>query len=167
MRLLIIRHAIAEEREGWAPQPDTLRPLTERGRRRMRRGARGLRRLVPTLDALLSSPLTRAMQTAELVSDTYDASDYRTVPELAPGTEHDALLALLRTLPADATVALVGHEPDLSQLAGWLLCGQPRSLIELKKGAACLLELGQQPTPGGARLLWALTPAQLRRLRRG
>jgi phosphohistidine phosphatase len=65
----------------------------------------------------------------------------------------------------DITIAAVGHEPHLSGLVSLLLTGRAGAVIELKKGAACLLDLGEQPAAGKARLLWALTPAQLRRLR--
>ena len=68
MNILVIRHAIAADRERHAEQhdgeDDGLRPLTARGRKRMREGARGLRRLVPKIDLLATSPLTRAAQTA-------------------------------------------------------------------------------------------------------
>jgi len=67
MQLLLIRHAIAEDRFEFARtgQSDYYRPLTERGRARMARGATGLRTLVPDIDVLATSPLTRAVQTAE------------------------------------------------------------------------------------------------------
>ncbi len=63
-------------------------------------------------------------------------------------------------------IALVGQEPQLSLLAGWLLTGEPRSLFDLRKGGACLLELTAPPAPGTARLLWLLEPRQARRLAR-
>jgi len=63
-------------------------------------------------------------------------------------------------------VALVGHEPQLGRLASWLLARSTSPFLQLKKGGACLLDLGPRPRAGGARLVWMLAPAQLRRLGR-
>jgi len=170
MQLLVIRHAIAEDRAEWAAtgEGDAARPLTSDGRRRMRRGARGLRRAVPRLGTLATSPLTRARDTAEIVAEAYGGVDPVLLPELTPGGDPQLLVRRLRALDGDGgPVAIVGHEPDLSGVVGWLLTGRVRSLLELKKGSACLLELPDDAEPaGGATLLWALTPGQLRRLRK-
>jgi len=191
MRLLIIRHAIAEDREDFAKsgREDGERPLTRSGRRKMERGARGLRRMVPDIDVLATSPLTRAAETAEIVADAYGDVTLVTVDELTPEGRYADFLRWLRAL-ADAggdggngdmgdqgtggdgqagppdLVAVVGHEPHLSGLVSLFLTGQSTPIVELKKGAACLLDLGDQPTAGRAKLVWSLTPAQLRRLRR-
>lgn len=169
MQLLVIRHAIARDREEFARtgQDDDLRPLTPEGRRRMRRAARGLRRVVPQLAVLASSPLVRAAQTAEVVAGAYGVPEWDTWPELAPGVAPGMLLDRLRSLHVQGgPVAVVGHEPDLGELVSWLLCGQTRSFVEMKKGGACLLEFGGAPEAERARLLWHLAPAHLRRLRR-
>ena len=169
MQLLVVRHAIAEDREEFARTgaDDSLRPLTPEGRRRMRRAARGLRRLVPRLGLLASSPLTRAAQTAQVLADVYGGAETATFPELEPGAHPGALVDRLRALDADPDpVAVVGHEPDLGALVAWLVTGHGRSFMELKKGAACLLEFEDAPEAGAGQLLWAVTPGQLRRLRR-
>jgi phosphohistidine phosphatase len=168
MKLLVVRHAVAQEREEFAAtgRPDDLRPLTDGGRRRMRRGARGLRRLVPHLDVLASSPLTRAMQTAEIVAEAYHGMEVTAVAELAPEAVPDALVPWLGGVPPTSTVAVVGHEPHLGFLLGWLLTGRHASFVELKKGGACLLEFEDPPAAGGATLLWCAPPKQLRALRR-
>lgn len=162
MQLLIVRHAIAEEAEDWAPRPDEERPLTGRGEREMREVARGLRQLVPALGGLLTSPYTRALQTAEIVAAAYGLTP-RVVPELASGRQPHEILRVLESLAGEDTAALVGHEPDLSELASLLLSGDSRSFIALKKGGACLLQL-DAAQPGRAKLLWLLKPAQLRLL---
>lgn len=169
MELLIIRHAIAEDREQWAHsgRPDAERPLTGRGRRRMRRAARGLARMVPTVDVLATSPLVRAVETAELIAREYDDLEVETVAQLAPEYPVDDLLPWLRGQPADAVVAVVGHDPHLGFLVGWLLTGRHESFVELKKGSACLLAFDDPPGAGDATLRWSLTPGQLRALRRG
>lgn len=168
MKLLVIRHAIAADREEWAQtgEDDRLRPLTGKGRKRMRAGARGLRRLVPSLDLLATSPLVRAVQTAEILRDSYGSLQTVVLDALAPDQKPDELLRWLQARPADSTLAIVGHEPHLSELIGWLLTGSEATLLRFKKGAACLLEFGGAPQRGGAVLQWALTPAQLRRFGR-
>jgi phosphohistidine phosphatase len=166
MKLLVIRHGPAGDREAFAAtgQPDDLRPLTERGRRKVRRAARGLRHQVGALDLVATSPLTRARETAAIVADRIGGPELVTLPELAPDAVPDALVPWLRGQAAEATVAVVGHEPHLGFLVGWLLTGRHASFVELRKGGACLLEFQDEPSAGGAVLLWALAPRQLRKL---
>lgn len=165
MRLLVIRHAEAEDKEAFAAtgQGDALRPLTERGRRRMSEGARGLRTLVSSIDLLAASPLVRARQTAELVAHRYGDCAVETTETLAPGTPPSRFLAWLREQDGNV-IAIVGHEPDLGALVTWLLTGATDSRVPLGKGAACLLDLGETPGKGKAMLEWAITASQLRRL---
>jgi phosphohistidine phosphatase len=167
MKLLVIRHAIAEEREEFAytGRPDSERPLTKEGRDKMRRAARGLAAQVPDLNVLATSPYTRAAQTAEIVAEAYGGLKPVSVAELTPEHQPDDLLPWLRSQERDTVVAVVGHEPHLGFLVGWLLTGRHESFVELKKGAACLLEFDDPPAAGNATLLWALAPAHLRALR--
>ena len=164
MHLVVIRHAIAKDKESWARtgRPDELRSLTTRGRGRMRRNARGLARLVGTIDFLASSPLVRAMQTAEIVADAFGDLEISAVPSLSPGTRPEDVATWIGS-PAGAhsTIALVGHEPALGELVSWFLAGRG-AFVALRKGGACLLELAS-PERGSATLLWSLTPRQLRR----
>jgi phosphohistidine phosphatase len=166
VRVLVVRHAIAQERDEFARtgQDDSLRPLTEDGRKKMRRGAEGLRTTVPSIDVLATSPLVRAVQTAEIVHAVYGRPKPERIEELEPDGEFSAALRWLQTQDRGATVALVGHEPHLSGLTSWLLTARSSSFISLKKGAACLLEFEDALKGGAATLLWALTPAQLRQL---
>jgi phosphohistidine phosphatase len=166
MNLLIVRHAIAEEREQFAThcQDDRRRPLSDKGRRRMAQGAAGLQRLFPKLDYLISSPLVRARQTAEILAGRYPAAQVLEWPELAPGGGAPQVAARLAELPTDATVGLVGHEPDLSELVAWLTDGVALGFLRFKKGGACLLRSPELPAAGSAELLWALDPKQLRQL---
>jgi phosphohistidine phosphatase len=167
MQLLVIRHAIAEDREEWAHggHPDGERPLTDRGRRRMRRAAEGLRKVLPRLDILATSPLTRAVQTAELLEREYHGLKVETLPQLAPDHAVEDLVPWLRQQDDDAVAAVVGHEPHLGFLIGWLLTGRHESFVTLKKGAACLLDFDDPPGAANATLSWALAPAHLRGLR--
>ncbi len=165
MRLLLIRHAIAEEREDFAQtgQPDDKRPLTKRGKRRMRQAAIGLRSLVPELSTLASSALVRALETAGIVSAAYQDLEVQILDALAPGGTLTELAAWLRARRADSTTALVGHEPDLGQLATWLTTGEPDSRMTFKKGGACLLEFAGVVDAGKATVVWSHAPRELRR----
>jgi len=167
MELLVIRHAIAEDREIWArtSRDDGERPLTAQGIERMERAARGLRRLVGNLDLIATSPLTRAVQTARIVSDAFAGPAPVELDTLAGGS-HQELLDWLRKNKGAETIAIVGHEPDLGELVSWLLSNQDQGFVELKKGAACLLAFPGWVAPGAARLRWALPPRALRGLAR-
>lgn len=168
MRVLVIRHAIAEDREAFAKTgaDDGARPLTARGRRRMRAASRGLRRAVPKIDLLATSPLSRAVDTAKIVSAAFDGLKTVEVPQLTPKGSVHGLLKWLQERKPHSTVALVGHEPQLGVFVSWLLTGLQESFVELKKGGACLIELTEQARPGRGTLLWLLRPSQLRRIGR-
>ena len=165
MRLLVVRHAEAEDKDAFAAtgRDDALRPLTERGRRRMSEGAKGLRTLVTSIDLLAASPLVRAQETAEVVAHRYGDCMVETTEMLEPGTAPSRFLSWLREQDGNM-IAIVGHEPDLGALVTWLLTGGTESRVPLGKGAACLLDLGEAPGKGRATLEWAITASQLRRL---
>ena len=167
MKLIVIRHAIAQDRKQFAKggeEEDGLRPLTPRGRRRMRLAARGLLRVAPRPDVLATSPLVRAVQTAEILGGVWADVKIVKVPQLTPEASTQALLKWLQERKQASTVALVGHEPQLSAFVSWMLTGLPESFVRLKKGGACLVELNEQVRPGRGRLVWSLAPAQLRLL---
>jgi len=166
MKLLLIRHAIAQERDDFARtgKDDRLRPLTDEGRKRMKQAARGLRTLVPDIDLLATSPLTRASQTASILDSVYGGLEEIEIDQLSPETTPEEFARWLSRQKADL-VAAVGHEPSLGEILSWLLTGTERRLFAFRKGGACLLEFQDgEPTSGTATLLWALTPAQLRTL---
>lgn len=166
MKLLMIRHAIAEEREDFARtgKEDRLRPLTDDGRKKMKHAARGLRKLVPEIGLLATSPLTRAAQTGAILDSVYGDLKEVEVDELSPETTPVAFLGWLRQQKGAETVAVVGHEPSISLLLSWLLTGMERRLFSFRKGGACLIEFESEIGAGTGTLLWALTPAQLREL---
>ena len=166
MRLLVIRHAIAEELTAGDDRADAERRLTGRGRRRMRAGAAGLARVVDRIDVLATSPLVRAEQTATIVSDAFDGLTLTRVDALANKPVKD-VLRWVQGQAADATVALVGHEPQLGMLVSWLLSGEQRSFVNFRKGGACLLEFPRGVRAGRATLLWMLAPRELRKLGKG
>lgn len=165
MQLLLIRHAIAEERADFVRtgKDDHLRPLTSEGRKRMRQGARGLRELVPGIDLLATSPLTRAAQTGAILDTIYGDLWEVEIQELSPEAELPAFLAWLARQKQE-TIAAVGHEPHLGRLLAWLVTGEERPFHSFRKGGACLLEIQEPAAPGKAQLLWAMTPSQIRRI---
>jgi phosphohistidine phosphatase len=165
MKLLIIRHATAEEREDFARtgKDDRLRPLTDEGRKKMKQAARGLKALVPEIDLLATSPLTRAAQTGAVVDSVYGGLNEVEIEELAPEASPAELLSWLRRQTAE-TIAVVGHEPSISLIVSWLLTGTEKRIFAFRKGAVCLLEFPGEVGGGTATLLWALTPALLRLL---
>jgi phosphohistidine phosphatase len=168
LRVLIVRHGLAGDATSFAKtgRPDGERPLTKEGRRKMRKVAKGLTDLIPGIRTIASSPLVRASETADILLKQFaragEAPQSMQLAALAPGRPAGQVLGWLADRPRDGVVALVGHEPYLSQFVCWTLTGLRESFIEMKKGAACLLEFEQDVRPGRAKLLWALRPGQLR-----
>ena len=168
MNLLVIRHAIAEDKELFAltGRSDDLRPLTAEGRSKMRRASKGLRELVSAPGLVATSPLVRARETAEIVAAAFGVTRIETVDALRPESSYDDLVAWLGTRSAEdgQLTALVGHEPHLGGLVTWLMTGSAQSRVELKKGAACLLAFDGAPSRGEGTLRWLATPSVLRSL---
>jgi phosphohistidine phosphatase len=158
--LYLIRHSIAEERgEAWPD--DTRRPLTARGRASMRKVTRGLMRLGIAFDAILTSPLARARQTAEIVADQYDKRPpIVTIDSLSPSGSFQSVLADLERQATHTHLALVGHEPGMGELAARLAgLGHP---LPFKKGAVCRIDVASIPSIGPGVLRWFATPKILR-----
>ena len=166
MFILLVRHAKAEPRPllTLRPKQDARRPLTDAGRKRMRRAARTLRKLLPAIDVLAASPLVRARETAEIIAARYDGTPVVELAPLSPGGSERDLLEWLREQRADAAIGLVGHEPDLSLFASWLLSGKKSPFAPLRKGGACLIRFAETPAAGGGVLEWWLTPKLLDKL---
>lgn len=161
MRLLLVRHAIAVP-HGTRGVADDERALTPRGRRRFRPAARGLARLLARPGVLLSSPLRRARQTAELLARAWKPLEITLEPTLAEGSAVH-VERMLRRHHQHALVVLVGHEPHLSALLAYALgAGTPEALT-FRKGGAALLEVPGR-LEGGAQLVWSLPPKVLRRV---
>jgi phosphohistidine phosphatase len=167
MLVLLVRHAKAEARSlpGLGPENgDARRPLTDAGRKRMRRAAKALQGQVPALDVIASSPLLRARETADILAARYDDMAVVDLMPLSPGGSERELLDWLREQSQDTVVALVGHEPDLGLLASWMLTGKKSAFAPLRKGAACLIRFDEAPTAGHGVLEWMLTPKLLDKL---
>ncbi|HEY8176357.1 MAG TPA: histidine phosphatase family protein [Gemmatimonadaceae bacterium] len=165
MKLVIVRHADAGDRDEWEKtgEPDELRPLSDKGRKQMKSAADGLRALVPKCDVVVTSPYTRAVQTAEIVSEVYDAPVEET-SALEPESAPDDFVHWLRERGDVDVVIVAGHEPHLGGLATWLMTGASESHVEFKKGGACLLEFEGQVKKGDGVLRWLMGPKELAEL---
>jgi phosphohistidine phosphatase len=158
--LYLIRHGLAEERgEGWPD--DTKRPLTEEGIAKLRKGIRGLSRLDVSIEVILTSPLVRARQTADIVAAGLGSRPMiLNVESLAPGGSHAAILADLEKQARKLRIGLVGHEPGIGELAARLIGS--RHPFEFKKGAVCRIDFEEIPPSGPGNLRWMMTSKILR-----
>jgi phosphohistidine phosphatase len=162
MELLLIRHAAAVPR-GTSGIRDAERPLTPRGRAKFRVAARGLARISRRPDVLLTSPLIRARTTAEIAAAAFKKLSPKIEPALGRG-DVDAIVGMLTKYPPDCLVAIVGHEPSLSQILARLLgVRQGEGRFVFKKGGAALVDLPDGPSAAG-RLRWFVKPRILRSL---
>ncbi len=162
MEICLVRHAVAVERGTPGFEDDSRRPLTPQGRARMVEAAGGLKRLF-TPQVILTSPLVRAVETADILRKCYGLGKPRECEALATG-DHNRVLADIAEADAGA-IALVGHEPWMSELLAYLLTGDRTGMTAVfKKGAAALVGSPAEPAPGNCWLEWLIQPAALRRL---
>ena len=160
--LYLVRHAIAAERGPKWPD-DEKRPLTHKGMARMRLVVRGLRKLGVDVDLVLTSPLVRAAQTAEILAEGLaSAPKVAVFKPLAPGATPAAVASALSPYTSARSLALVGHEPDLGELAAWLISA--REPMEFKKGGVCRIDVPALPPGRNGRLVWLAVPRMLRAL---
>jgi phosphohistidine phosphatase len=161
--LYLVRHAIAEERGPRWPD-DRLRPISADGAARMRRAVRGVEALGEPIQLVLTRPLTRAVQTAALLARARAARpEVVPVEALAPGTPPARVARALAAYHKANAIALVGHEPDLGQLAAWLVGAA--APLAFKKGGVCRIDTADWPPGRDSRLIWFATPRMLRRLK--
>lgn len=163
MDLLLVRHADAGDPAVFSAtgRPDDERPLSQRGEEQMRRAAVVLRELLPGCGTVVSSPLRRAVQTAELLGNAYGLAAPIQTRALIPGVPLTEFVEWMTQFDETQCVAAVGHEPHLSELATWLSTGARGSSIQLKKGAACLITFTGAVRAGDGTLQWLLQPRQL------
>src|SRR4051812_25684808 len=164
MKVFLVRHAIAHERNRARWPDDALRPLTPAGRRQFVKSARGLASVLPKSAVLLSSPFVRARDTAAILAKVRERRKVIECGELASGEPAHKVLSVLRARQESAVI-LVGHEPNLSTLLSTCLQGHARIKFEFKKGGAACIEFGARVQPGRATLRWMLPPRVLRALR--
>jgi phosphohistidine phosphatase len=188
MHLLLIRHAIAAPL-GEPAKRDEDRPLTELGKRRFKVVAQALPDLAPSPEAILTSPLLRARQTAEIVAKAWGGPEPVEEPALVDGDWEALCSALDRVGNGDSrdgdaglcpvepnrgkawkpsqgfhiSVALIGHEPWLSRVTARLLDGSSASAFDFRKGGVALIEV-ERPRAGQGKLLWFIPPRVFRKL---
>jgi len=162
--IYLVRHAIAAERgDEW--KDDSKRPLTDQGIARFREVVKGLATLDVAIDEIFTSPLVRARQTAELLAAGLDPKpSLKTLDALAPGHAAPTVLANLAKAAKRRRIALVGHEPDLGELAAHLI-GTPRA-IPFKKVGVCRIDMEGLASKRAGALLWFIPPKVLRKLAR-
>ena len=167
MLILVVRHALAVDKQTWkkSGRRDEDRPLTREGRVKFRKTAKGLAVAMPRVDTIATSPLARAAETAKILADVYEKAKRVEQPELAPDGDIDAAIRWFRAQKASASIAIVGHEPYLGRLVGALLTKHDRSFVDLRKGGACLIEFDGRAEVGRGRLAWLAKPSMLRALR--
>lgn len=164
MDCILFRHGVATEWSDWSGD-DRDRPLTEEGREKTRKGAKGLEQLGIRPTHLLCSPFLRTHQTAEIVKNVLKFSGtLQFCDELFSEASPRQLFSLLATFPKNGSVLCVGHEPHLGYTAGVMLCGQPLNGLSMKKAGACFIQFDGLPAPGEGTLQWWLAPSQLRLL---
>jgi len=159
MKLYLLRHGVAAPAEG-GPFSDAERPLTAEGKRKVRFVARAMRkRLEAGKPLLVSSPLIRARQTAEIVAEELKLRRAPVLWESLGDQDEEAILHALQSLdPIPESILLVGHEPSMSRTADRLIGVREGPGLALKKAGLCCLEAEQISEEGCARLLWLLTP---------
>lgn len=164
MELYLLRHGIAVEAGARGFEDDFARPLTPKGRRQLRKTSVAIKKLAKNFDLILSSPLVRAKQTAEIIAKELKLKKrLRFTNALAPGGAPRIWLRQLeREKPAPERVLLVGHEPDLSQLVSLFVTGGPQLQLDFKKGGLCKLEAEKLRVGKCAMLAWLLTPKQMK-----
>lgn len=163
MELMIVRHAIAVEHGDPAYKRDEDRPLTPEGMHKFRLAARGLKEFADKPERIVSSPLIRARQTAEILRDVV-APDLKIEfsDDLVPSGDFARALQFLKGLRV-GRVAIVGHEPHLSGFTSYLLVGEKsRADVIFKKGGAALVSFQDAPGAGHGTLEWLVQPGALR-----
>jgi phosphohistidine phosphatase len=160
--LYLVRHAVAADR-GDAWPDDAKRPLTASGISRFRRQARGLAALGVGIDQVLSSPLVRTRQTADILAEALSTKPpIVEVAALAPGGTYAEVIAELAKRTRRSEIALVGHEPGIGELAARLVGA--KAAFVFKKGAVCRIDVDALPPTGPGHLRWFATPRMLRAL---
>lgn len=163
MRVILFRHGIAHDRADPGCPPDPERALTDEGRKKTRKAARGLIRVGVQVTRIITSPYVRARETADIAAEILGiAADHVVVsdamlPQAAPYAIFQALHAFDHV---DAEILCVGHSPHLDRALALAITGDRVPVTALKKAGAALLELDELPRPHGE-LVWLMPPKVL------
>jgi phosphohistidine phosphatase len=164
MKLYLVRHAVAHDRDYDRWPDDSLRPLTPEGEERFRGVAEEIGCLAPNVSRLFSSPFERAWRTAEVLHEVAGWPAPEPLPAMEPDVTPEKAVLALEGVSGSESVALVGHRPQLHELAAHLLCGSGDGTeIRIKKGGALCIRFDGDVEPGSGELLWLATPKLLGR----
>lgn len=174
IELYLMRHGIAVDLGEAGVLKDADRPLSVDGRTKLKQAALGIQELDLKFNVILTSPLLRCRQTAEVVAETLDLQHKVKICEsLAPGRafaegegQHAEIFLELGAYQFDRAL-LVGHMPDLAEVASHLLTGNRNMNLEFKKGSICAIEVASLPPRGPGLLRWMMSPKHLRQLAKG
>ena len=159
MRLYFLRHGQAGEREDWNGD-DRERPLTTDGIKRMEREAETIAELDLEVEAIVTSPLVRSRQTADIIAKRLKLRKALTEDEnLGLDFDITRLQRIMERYPKSSAIMLVGHDPSMSRTIGQLIGG---ARIDFKKGALACVDLTDASTPAGE-LVWLIPPRVLSR----
>ena len=162
LELYLIRHGIAAERGEDYPD-DSKRPLTSNGIARLKKEAAALDALGVAFDQIISSPLVRTRQTADVFAESMKVKPpVATIDALAPAGTPSSVIQELAKYMRKSRIAVVGHEPNLGELAAKLIGA--RTPIEFKKGTVCRIDFEVLPPKGVGQLRWLLPPKVLRKI---
>jgi phosphohistidine phosphatase len=162
LELYLIRHGVAADRGEEFPD-DSKRPLTSSGIARLRKEAKALDALGVGFDHIITSPLVRTRQTADVFVEMLKSKPSLSMSDaLAPAGAPTAVVQELGKHMRKARIALVGHEPNIGELAARLIGA--RTPIEFKKGAICRIDFEVFPPKGIGQLRWFITPRMLREI---
>jgi phosphohistidine phosphatase len=163
--IILMRHGIAVASGAPAFPDDAGRPLTPDGRRKMKEAGKGLVRLRPEIDWIVTSPLLRAAETAQIVAGAMaESPPLDTLEPLGSGGPLESLITFLGKHPERQRPLIVGHEPQFSDFAARLIGAGRNANLAFKKGGCCLIRFSGLPAPAQGKLIWWLTPSLLRSL---
>ena len=160
MKLYFMRHGLATPKEDGGP--DDLRPLIPEGIKKSHIAARALQKLNVRFDRIITSPLIRARQTADIVAEVFKMQDrIEELEELANHPVKELVRALSKHNSAERLL-LVGHQDQMGNTIAFLLGGADRMWVDLKKSGVCLIEVGELPPKSPATLAWMISPAHMK-----
>lgn len=169
MDIYILRHGIAVEPGTPGYEDDSVRPLTPKGKRQLRKSTAAMKKMKLRFDAILTSPYERARCTAEIVAEELKLKKRLKIAEQlkSDGDPEKLIEEAARLQPAPESLLLVGHEPYLSQLISVLVSGSDDAEVDFKKGGLCKLEAAELAFGKCAQLAWLLTPKQMKQMANG
>lgn len=165
MELYILRHAIAEDREKFRAKSwdDSKRPLSDSGKKKFKKMSAHLKKIIGSVDIILTSPYLRAQQTSSLLSKDFSKTKIVISESLIPTKNPEDFVKWcnLNLKKKTSKLIIVGHEPHLSILTSWLLFGSYQSRITLKKGGCISINIKDTLGADSGVLQWSINPKVL------